>query len=194
MRARRALLVVPIVLAVMAAPGLAAPKAAPQISDPKGDSLAGQAALDIVSVLYATTGTGSGKGYQPKKLVVTLTLAGPPSTTGVVTYRVVADTDGCGLIDLRWAPGNATGTVIGDTYAKFGSCAEAIFFFPKVQGSVVTFEVGLKVAGIDRGTVFSDFVARVDASDPAVAEFGTGNTPAAGVGDSATGDGTWIVP
>ena len=189
MRARRSLLVVPIVRAV-----LAAPKPVPQISDPKGDSLAGQAPLDIVSVLYSTSGTGTGKGYLPKKLIVTLTLAGPPSTAGVVTYRVIADTDGCGLIDFRGAPGNATGTVIGDTYARFGSCAEAIFFFPKVQGSVVTFEVGLKVAGIDRGTVFSDFLARVDVSDPVLAEVGTGNTPAAGVCDSATGDGTWIVP
>ncbi len=195
MRSRLGLAAVPVALFLLATSGMAAaPKAVPQIVDAKGDSAAGQSSLDILSVQYSTTGTGSGPTYLPKKLIVALTLAGPPSTSGVVSYNVVADTDGCGLIDIRYAPGHAIGTVIGDTYAKFGSCGESVFLPAKVKGSVVSFEFALKAVGIDRGTVFSDFTASVDPSDPAIAEVSTDGGPADGVGDKATGDGTWEVP
>ena len=195
MKIRRAIVAAPLALAALASSSFAAaPKASPQVVDPKGDSAAGQGSLDIVSVEYSTTGSGSGKAYLPKKLVVSLTLAGPPSTTGAVSYNLVADTDGCGLVDIRYSPGTATGSLIGDTYAQFGSCFDYIFLPAKVKGSVVTFEFALKMVKIDRGTVFSDFTASVDPSDPVLAEVTTDGGPADGLGDKATGDGTWTVP
>lgn len=194
MKFRRTLVAVPLVLVALATGGTAAPKDVPQIVDPKGDSAAGQAMFDIISVQYSTKGTGSGRSYLPKKLVVTLNLAGPPSSSGAISYNVVADTDGCGLIDIRYAPGHAIGTVIGDSYAKFGSCGASVFFPAKVKGSSVTFEFALKAAGIDRGTTFSDFTASVDLSDPVIAELSTDGGATDGLGDKATGDGTWVVP
>ena len=194
MLARRSLVVVPLVLGVLATPGLAAPKPAPpQIVDPKGDSAGGHAAFDIVSVEYKTSGIGSGKSYLPKKLTVVLTLAGPPQTEGVFSYNISADTDSCGALAIKYAPGNATGTVIGDSYATFGSCSEGVFFPAKVKGSVVTFDFALKAIGVDRGTEFSGFKAGVDLSDPATAIFGT-DMVGDGVLDTATGDGTWVIP
>lgn len=196
MHARRLLLAVPLLVGVLAAPGLAAPKPTPpQIVDPKGDATGGQAGHDIVSVDFKTTGVGTGKAYLPKKLVVTLTLAAAPQTQGAFSYNVDADTDSCGRLSVKYAPGNAIGGVIGDTYATFGSCAEGVFFPAKVKGSVVTFDFALKSIGLDRGTEFSAFTASVDLSEPAGALFGTDSvTTTAGLLDKASGDGTWIVP
>ncbi len=198
MHARRALAVVPIALLALAAPGLAAPKPkpAPQIVDPKGDSAGGQAGFDILSVEYSTTGVGAGKSYLPKKLVVTMTLSGPPQTQGAFSYILNAELDSCGIMQIRYSPGNVTGTVIGDTYTKIGSCApDAFWFTAKVKGNVVVFEYALKAIAVDRGTEFSAFTAGVDVSDPVVAEFGTNNVPtAAGALDKASGDGTWLIP
>jgi len=193
---RRALIAVPLALAAIATSSLAAaPKATPQIVDAKGDSAAGQASLDILSVLYATSGTGTGRAYLPKKLTVTLTLASAPDTRGVVNYNLKADTDGCGIINIHFAPGNAIGSLIGDSYARFGSCQDAGVYFPaKIKGSVVSFEFALKAIGVDRGTEFSAFTATVDAGEPATGIFGTQGGPAAGLGDKATGDGTWVIP
>jgi len=196
MHLRRTLTVVPLVLAVLAAPSLAAPKAKPvppQIVDPKGDSLGGQAGFDILSVEYKTSGLGSGKAYVPKKLIVTLTLAGPPRTEGLVAYTMRAETDTCGRFIVKYTPGTAVSGLIGDTYATFGSCAEGMFFPAKVKGSVVTFEFGLKATGIDRGTEVSDFIATVDLSDPALGSFGS-DIVSPGLLDKASGKGTWLVP
>ena len=196
MLARRSLLVVPVVLAALASPGLAAPKPAPpQIVDPKGDSAGGQAGFDIVSVEYKTSGIGSGKSYLPKKLTVVLTLAGPPQKEGAFSYTIRADTDSCGILEIKYSPGNVIGGVIGDTTSTFGSCAETVFSPAKVKGSVVTFEYALKAIGVDRGTEFSAFLANVDVTDPASGIFGTDMVAATtGVLDKASGDGTWVVP
>lgn len=193
---RRAVLTCAAVALLAAAPAAIAktvPK--PQIVDPKGDSVAGQAALDIVSVQYSTTGTGAGKAYVPKKLIVALTLAGAPDKSGAVSYNLRAETDSCGVFRIKYSPGNVIGGLIGDTYATFGSCAEGVFFPAKVKGSVVSFEFALKAIKIDRGTEFSAFTATVDASDPAAALVGTDIFGAtAGLPDKASGDGTWVIP
>lgn len=194
---RRAVLTCAALALVAAAPAALAKTAPkPQIVDPKGDSLGGQPAIDIVSVQYSTAGTGSGKAYVPKKLIVALTLAGPPDTRGAISYNLRAETDSCGVFRIKYAPGNVVGGLIGDTYATFGSCAEGVFFPAKVKGSVVSFEFALKTIKIDRGTEFSAFTATVDASDPATALVGTDTfgPTLAGVPDKASGDGTWVIP
>ena len=197
MLARRSLVVVPLVIAALASPGVAAPKPAkpaPQIVDAKGDSVGGHAAFDILSVEYKTSGLGSGKHYIPKKLSVVLTLAAPPQTEGLVSYSLTADTDSCGLVEIRYTPGTVTGGVIGDTSGDFGSCDTETTFFPaKVKGSVVTFELGLKAIGVDRGTEFSGFQADVDVSEPVTGVIGT-DILLPGVLDTGTGDGTWVIP
>ena len=192
MRTRLAVLAVVPLLAVLSSTSGAAPK--PQVVDAKGDAAGGQASLDIVSVAYTTTGIGTGKGYTPKKLVVTLTLAAPPSSPGV-SYTVSADTDTCGVLESRFAPGNATASLIGDTYATFGSCAESVFHFAKVKGNQVSFEYALKAIDLDRGTQLFDFRATVNVIDPALGSLGTdANSATDGVLDTATGKGTWRVP
>ncbi|HVE98345.1 MAG TPA: hypothetical protein VNA12_04120 [Mycobacteriales bacterium] len=168
----------------------------PQIVDPKGDSVGSRSDVDIVSVQYSTTGTGSGRSYVSKKLIVALTLAGPPASNGVTTYVVRSDTDSCGVIEFKWAPGTVGGGLIGDTTASFGSCKvdddSTAFFAAKVKGSTATFEVALKpLKDITRGTVFSEFRAAVDVGDPVFGIF-PGND--SGLLDSASGDGTWVIP
>lgn len=175
-------------------PSAAAKELPPQIADAKGDATGGQAGTDVVSVRYSTTGTGTGKKYVPKKLIVTLTLAAPPMSQGVTNYTVKSDTDACGVIEFRYAPGTVLGGLIGDTTATYGSCNidddSTAFFSAKVKGNDVTFETSLKALDMDRGTEFSDFVVAVDPGEPVGAGFAIEN----GTIDAGSGDGTWFVP
>ncbi|HVE98347.1 MAG TPA: hypothetical protein VNA12_04130 [Mycobacteriales bacterium] len=197
MRVRAALVSVMVLLtATLSAAADAKPLPKPQIVDPKGDAAAGQGSLDIVSVQYSTTGSGSGKAYVPKKLVVALTLVAPPNTSGLVAYNLRAMTDTCSSIRLRYFPGTPLGGLVGDSYAHFGSCSPdgGMFFNAKVKGSVVTMEFSLKATGLERGSELSEFRATVDASDPAGALTAGSELVMPGLGDSGAGDGTWIVP
>ncbi len=195
---RLALLAVPALVAALAVPGSAAtPK--PQIVDPKGDSAGGTASLDLVSVRYSTTGTGSGRRYVPTKLVITLMLAAPPTATGAVSYNLVAQSEDCGEVRIHWTPGTATGGLIGDTYATFDGCdvsADGNYLFvpAHTSGAKATWAFNLKQLGLRRGSKLMDFRATVDFNDPATGTTGTdtfGQTE--GLGDAATGNGVWRV-
>ncbi len=196
-RARLALLAVPALLMSVAPPGSAA-ISKNQIVDRKGDSLGGVGSLDLLSVRFSTQGLGRGRTYVPKKLVVTMTLAEPPTGTGDVDYVIKAFSSDCGTVEISWAPGNASGAVVGDTYATFGRClttadSNHIFLPAKVSGTTATWVFALSQIGMTRGSLLRDFRADVHFVEPAMAVIGTDFTDEEGLGDTAVGIGSWRV-
>ncbi|HVF05471.1 MAG TPA: hypothetical protein VNA20_11585 [Frankiaceae bacterium] len=194
----------------------AAPAPLPQIVDARGDAAAGQQPLDIVSVLFKTTGvtkvTRVGKRrkvtYTPTRLLIVQTLAAPPSSTTGVRYRVEAVIAGCGNLDVYYA--NGAGGPVGyvalecprrDDPTKTGTVTELL---PKVAGSTLTWE--LEIARLPKevkvGAKVSGFRAFSDVGDPVFGLLGTGDGaenagPASSAGsgvavaDVAVGDGEW---
>ncbi|HVE98343.1 MAG TPA: hypothetical protein VNA12_04110 [Mycobacteriales bacterium] len=194
---RIALIVVPCTLVALALPGHAAQ--APQISDAKGDAIGAQASMDVVSGTFATTGTGSGRRYRPTKLVVTLELAAPPSAGPGLTYEIGATTSTCGDVVFTYEPGTPYGALTGlHGWADWGDCvlgddSAVELLAPKVAGSTISWSFGLKAApkGLKVGSVFSEFVARVDPSNPVVPFPSSATRTDLGLVDKGTGTGTW---
>lgn len=184
---------------VIAAPSGQAAAPAPQIADAKGDSVGGQASMDIVSGQFATTGAGTGKAYRPSKLVITLNLAAPPSDGPGLTYEIGATTSDCGDVVFTYEPGTPYGAITNvDGWADWGDCplsadGSVELLAPKVVGSTITWSFSLKAVGkgMKVGTVFSDFVARVDPSNPVVPFPSNATGTALGLIDAGSGDGSW---
>lgn len=198
MRTRLLVLAPLLGLALTATPGSAAPTKVPQIKDATGDAVAPSAAYDVVSVLWTTAGKGSGKSYSPKSLVVTMTLAGPPSTDPGVTYEVEATTDTCGDVMFTMEPGTPYESVTGlNGWADWGDCtvgdSSVELLTVKTKGSSIIWTYGLKASPLELSTVFSDFRARVDPSNPAVPFPSNTTGTELGLFDAASGDGTWKV-
>lgn len=180
----------------LATAGHAAPTKAPQVVDPAGDSVGAQPGTDIASVLYTTAGTGSGKAYVPKKLVVTLTMAGPVSSEPGLTYEVEAATDSCGDVTFTLEPGTPYGEVTGlNGWADWGDCtvgdSNVELLTAKIAESTVTWTFGVKATPLKVGTVFTDFRARVDPSNPVVPFPASVTGTELGLIDAATGAGPW---
>ena len=176
---RRAILLAALLAAAAtAAPGqAAAPK--PQLTDAKGDAVGAQAGTDIVSVTYSTTGTGSGRSYVPKKLVVTLTTAGDVLTNPGITYEVGAMTTSCDLVTFSAQQGTPYSSVVGvNGWAEWGGCdvpgsdgpTNVQLVTVVAKGNTLTWSFPIKMLpkGLKVGTVFSDFVARVDPTNPVI--------------------------
>lgn len=194
----RLLALVPLAALALMTPGHAAPTTEPQVEDPAGDAVGGQAGTDIVSVLYTTEGKGTGKAYAPKKLVVTLTLAGQVVTDPGFTYEVEATTDTCGDVAFTFEPGTPYEGVTGrNGWALWGSCKVADSSYElltvKADGSTVIWTFNLKATPLEIGTVFEDFRARVDPTVPVVPLPSSETHTELGLIDGATGDGTWKV-
>lgn len=182
----------------LATAGHAAPTTEPQVEDPAGDAVGGRAGTDIVSVLYTTEGTGKGKSYTPKKLVVTLTLAGPAVTDPGFTYEVEASTDTCGDVAFTFEPGTPYEGVTGrNGWAVWGDCTVGDGAYElltvKTKGDSVIWTFSLKATPLEIGTVFEDFRARVDPTVPVVPLPSSETGTELGLIDGATGDGTWKV-
>lgn len=182
----------------LATAGHAAPTKTPQVEDPAGDAITGQPGADIVSVLYTTEGNGSGKAYVPKKLVVTLTLAGEVVTDPGYTYEVEAMTDTCGDVAFTFEPGTPYEDVTGlNGWAVWGSCTVGDSSYElltvKTKGSTVIWTFNLKATPLEIGTVLEDFRARVDPTVPVVPLPSSDTQTELGLVDGATGDGTWTV-
>ena len=197
MRARW-LVIIPLLLALVATAGHAAPTKVPQVKDPVGDSVAPRPGVDIVSVLYTTTGTGSGKKYVPKKFIVTMTLAGPAEAGPGLTYEVEAATDRCGDVSFTYEPGTPYGAATGrNGWAEWGNClatdgTESVeLLAATANGNKVSWEFSLKATDLKVGTVFTDFRARVDPSNPAVPFPSSLTQTELGLIDAATGKGPW---
>lgn len=193
---KRLLVLVPILAVALAGPGQAAPTKVPQVQDAKGDAVSG-ASQDIVSVLYTTAGTGSGRSYRPTKLIVTMTLAGPPSGPGY-TYEAQASTDTCGDVTFAAEPGTPYEGVTGlNGWAIWGDCTVGDSAYElmtaSLKGSTIVWTLGLKASPLEVGTVFSDFVARVDPSNPLIPLPSQDTGTDLGLLDIATGKGPWKV-
>ena len=198
MRTRLLVLAPLLGLALTATPGAAAPTKVPQIKDDTGDAVAPSAAYDLVSVLWTTAGKGSGKSYSPKSLVVTMTLAGPPATDPGVTYEVEATSDTCGDVTFTMEPGTPYESVTGlNGWVDWGTCtvgdSSVELLTVKTKGSSIIWTYGLKASPLELSTVFSDFRARIDPSNPAVPFPSSTTGTELGLFDAGTGDGTWKV-
>lgn len=197
---RRTAVIAPLLglaLVAGAATSSAAPTKVPQVKDAVGDAVGMQAGTDLVSVLYTTSGKGSGKGYVAKQLSVTLTLGGAALGPGT-TYEVEAATSDCGDVAFTYEPGTVYGEALGLTgWADWGDCFTdngpdgVELLAPKVSGSTITWTFSLKSTPFKVGTVFTDFRARVDPSNPVVPFPSSVTNTELGLIDSATGKGTW---
>lgn len=191
-RTRTALFLAPLVAVALATSSSAAPTTVPQVKDATGDSLTTQGDTDIVSVLYTTSGKGSGKSYEPKQLVVTMTLAGPPATTPGYTYEVEAATSSCGDVMFTMEPGTPYSDVTGvNGWVEWGTCADIALITVKTKGNSIVWSFSIKGTPLKVGTVLSDFRARVDLSNPVVPLPSNSQGGELGLLDSATGTGTW---
>ncbi|HEX8004093.1 MAG TPA: hypothetical protein VF519_15500 [Mycobacteriales bacterium] len=199
---RRAILLAGLVAATAATSATpstaAAPK--PQISDPKGDAIGAQPGADLVSVTYATTGVGSGRRYVPKKLVVTMTMAGDVITQPGLTYEVEAMTSACDLVTFSAQQGSPYSSVTGvNGWAEWGSCAGAggdiELITVKAAGNTLTWSFPLKMIPKDLtvGTTFSDFAARIDPTNPAIPFPSSQTRTKLGLVDAGAGDVTWTL-
>jgi hypothetical protein len=187
-------------IALSALPGhAAAPK--PQLTDAKGDAVGMQAGTDIVSVQFSTTGTGKGKFYKPAKLVVTMTLAGPPVTTPPgITYEVDVMTKECGLLTFSMQDGSPYTTVTGvNGWGDWGDCTTSTaadgveLIRTKVKGNTITWSWGLKAIpkALKVGTVWGPFEARVDPTNPVVPFPSSLTSTELGLIDAGSSTATW---
>lgn len=195
---RRALLLATLLAAVTVAPSLAAP--APQIVDPKGDAVGAQPGADLVSVTFSTTGTGAGRGYVAKKLLVTMTLAGDVLAQPVLTYEVTAQTGTCGEVEFTAEFGSPYSQVVSvDGWSSWGDCVapgdddNVALMKVAVKGNTITWSFPIKTIPkeLKLGTVFSDFEARIDPTNPVVPFPSRATQTRLGLVDVATGTGTW---
>lgn len=172
-----------IALAILLAAAAAAPShaaAKPQVSDAKGDAVGGQGGTDIVSAVYSTTGTGKGRSYVAKKLVVTMTLADAVVTQPGFTYELSADTTTCGRVTFSSQNGSPYTTITSlNGWADWGDCTKpnsdgepssVELLTVAVKGNTLTWSMPIKMLPKDMklGTVFSGFEARVDPTNPAI--------------------------
>lgn len=184
----------------------AAPKA--QVVDAATDSLGGQGAAEIVSAVWSTTGQTTvtkfrGKKkvtYEPKKLVVTLNLAGAPGDAPF-SYEAAAEVAGCGQVRFTYTPGTVYSQIVSDSMLWY-DCGEVdpttgdtLTLVPdvtiKVGAKSLTWEYPIKAfpKSVRAGSVFTDFRVQADVIDPVLGLYGPGSfaTPL----DVGTGTGAW---
>jgi hypothetical protein len=180
--------IVGVVLATTASAGGPAAPNVLTFTDPAGDHVPTDDGNDILSVTYTTSGViapkgpgkGRGKGnqaYTPKALVVTMTLAGPPSAVPGTLYEIDAVTSGCGDLLLYFTPGvDGSGGLVdcGSEPDATGSTTTSLDVEPEVQGSTVTwtlpFSMLPKEVGV--GSTISEFAAYSTQTDPATGVVG----------------------
>lgn len=197
---RRALLLSALLAAAVAAPSGAAPK--PQVVDPKGDAVGAQPGADLAAVTFSTTGTGSGRGYVPKKLVVTMEMAGDVVTQPGLTYEISAETSACGPVTFSAQQGTPYSQVVGvNGWAEWGDCMSRSDATSNVElitvaakGNTLTWSFSLKMVPKELavGTTFSNFQARIDPTNPVVPfPSGTLGVGHRGLVDVATSTAVW---
>jgi hypothetical protein len=168
-------------------------------SDPAGDSLPPQASTDITKVRFTTSGTGTGKKYVAKNLVVQLTLAGAPDSNGTTIYEVDAQLAGCGVFTMSYSPGasliesSGFAECGGDgTPTGSGTLFDAL---PEVTGSTMTWTLPLKglPGDVKVGSAFSSIYAYTDLVDPVTGLLGPAAIDNSLAYDSAATDATYAV-
>lgn len=200
---RIALIAVLAAVSFAAVPGQAA-TTKPQIVDPPNDALGAQAGTEIVSVLWTTTGetvTTKVRGrrvtqYTPKKLVVTLNLAGAPLTTAPFSYETSAQVAGCGEVRFVYTPGTVYSRLVSDRFLWFdcgpGDSIQGpgLTLVPNVTtkfgAKSITWEHPIRSLGksVKVGAPVTDFRAAVDVVDPVLGLYGTNQVQPIDVGTS----------
>lgn len=196
-----------LVLAAAAAVGLAgAASAAPAgpatvtFTDPAGDNVSPGDGQDITGVTWTTAGTGKGKAYVVKSLVLTLTLAAPPTTDGTTLYAVDADLAGCGDFYVNYMPG----AELGDTF-NYASCGgdesdptgggTSFDAVPEVKGNSIVWTLPIKSlpGDVKVGSSFTGLNALTDFVDPVTGIFGSYGAGGPALEDTATTDKSFVV-
>ncbi|HEV2890501.1 MAG TPA: hypothetical protein VGX28_09000 [Frankiaceae bacterium] len=197
---RRALLLAAFLAAVTALPSsAAAPK--PQVTDPKGDALGAQPGADLASVTFATTGTGSGRAYVAKKLVVTMAMAGDVITTPGLTYEISTETSSCGRVTLSAQQGSPYSQVThlngwadwGDCMSRADATSNVELLTAAVKGNTITWSFSLKMLPKELAvrTSFTTFEARIDPTNPVIPFPSSATQTENGLVDVATSDVVW---
>lgn len=188
-----------LLLAGLAVPSSAAPAAGPKtvsFTDPAGDDKISKTS-DIVKVTYTTQGTTAKVGkkttYTPKRVAISVEVAGAIAGDGTVQYDVEGNVPGCGDFYLYASPGSELdplGSSCGDDDTiEFSSAAY------EVKGSTITFTVPLKsVPGFEVGKVISALNAYTGTVEPVTGEGGAvllGSSPLEN--DGAGTDATYTI-
>jgi len=160
-------------LAAFASPGHAAPF---DYRDLKGDALLPEPGLDLLHVEYRTTGTGSGRRYVPRNLVLTVTAAGPIVRMPGVTYVMIAQTSTCGELKLQYSDGTAKALATGQPATVFAECgvdatSSVLDAAAKVSGSKLELTLPLSTVPPElvAGTKLTEFQGSTEVRDPVVA-------------------------
>lgn len=147
--------------------------------DKAGDNVSPSKGQDITGVTFTTTGTGAGKKYVAKNLVVTMALAAPATSDGTTVYDVQATLAGCGSYSMQYSPG--ANLVESSGYAECGSEPDqtgstgTLFDFDvAAKGSSLVFTVPLKAlpGSVKPGATFTALNAYTDFVDPVTGLFG----------------------
>jgi hypothetical protein len=208
MRTRIALAAALAALAAIPATGHAAAPKKPQVVDAAGDSLGAQSAAEIVSAVWSTTGDTTvtkvrGKRvttYTPKRLVVTLNLAGAPGDAPFA-YEAAAEVAGCGQVRFTYTPGTVYSGIVSDSMLWYDcgpvdpTTGDTLTLVPnvslKVGAKSLTWEYPIKAfpKNIRAGAMFSDFRVVADVIDPVLGLYGPKDFAAPL--DEGTGTGAW---
>ncbi len=185
--------------------GAAGPKApAPTtvITDPTGDARVLGSGYDLVAVTMVTKGKKVGKAYRPTDLLVTLTMAGPPTTQKGAALTVSMKTTACGNGSFMYSytPGATLGngdlfvSGCGTTTPGTSGLSEILSdVVPVVSGHTVTWDLPIAELGQDLpiGSTFSGFSASSDLNEPVFGIIGTGIFAGLASIDTASGSGTY---
>jgi hypothetical protein len=197
------LVVVATAAVCLAGAASAAPKGGPHtltFTDPAGDNVSPSAGQDITGVTWTTAGTGKNKKYIAKSLVLTLTLAAPPTTDGTTLYGVDGDLAGCGDFYVNYMPGASLGDTFnyaacgGDPASPTGS-GTAFDAAPEVKGNSIVWTLPLKSlpGDVKVGSSFSGLNALTDFVDPVTGIIGSYGAGGPALEDTATTDTPYTV-
>jgi hypothetical protein len=196
-----------LVLAAAVAVGVAGAASAGSVgpktvtfSDPAGDNVSPGGGLDITGVTWTTAGAGKGKKYVAKSLVLTLTLAAPPTTDGTTLYGVDGSLAGCGDFYVNFMPGAQLGDTFnyancgGDPASATGS-GTSFDGAPEVKGNSIVWTLPLKSlpGDVKVGSSFSGLNALTDFVDPVTGIIGSYGAGGPALEDTATTDAAFVV-
>jgi hypothetical protein len=169
-------------------------------SDPAGDNDTPGAGSDITGVTWTTAGTGTGKKYVAKSLVLTLTLAAPPTADGTTLYAVDGTLAGCGDFYVNYMPGASLGDTFnyadcgGDPSDPTGS-GTSFEASPEVKGNSIIWTLPLKSlpGNVKVGSSFSGLNALTDFVDPVTGIIGSYGLGGPAIEDTAATDAVYTV-
>ncbi len=170
-------------------------------TDPTGDAVP-SSAYDITSITFTTEGTYAGKGkkrsYRPTDLVITMTLAAPPSTVPGTLYEIDATTSKCGDLFVYYTPGvDGSGALFGcgSEPDATGSSSTGVDVVPTVKDKTITWK--MPFSSIPRevkpGSSISEFIGFSTQVDPATGVIGPYLLTTDANYDNATGPGSYKI-